>query len=95
MDHHWRALRKQGLLFGYQVTPQLDSDGVSSSKRSTLADAVGPETSGVDVKAIAGCENLETRRRFIYIKRPHAPVPSKCVAMKCTDLRVRPYLFTV
>ncbi len=64
MDHHWRALRKQGLLFGYQVTPQLDSDGVSSSKQSTLADAVGPETSGVDVKAIAGRAVRRTRERL-------------------------------
>ncbi len=59
MDHHWVALRKQGLLFGDRVTPQFDSRGVSSSKRSTLANAVGSETSGVDVKAIASHKKLE------------------------------------
>lgn len=68
MDHHWRPLRKQGLLFGYRDTPRCDPGRVPSPTRSTLADIVGLEASDVEIGTIAGREKVEARRRFIYIK---------------------------
>ncbi len=54
MDHYRRSLRKQGLLFGYRDTPQLDSCRVPSPTRPTFADPVGLEASDVEIRAIAG-----------------------------------------
>ena len=58
MDHHWVALRKQGLSFGDRITPQFDSRGVSSPTRSTFADTFGFEASDVEISTVAGREKL-------------------------------------